>query len=173
MKFRLLAEHVAPNGAVLSEGTEVGDDTPWPWRNPRGEPIEPSTQMEGLDDEGKEAVKTVHQRLYGRDPYWHDNVSEGVRKVREEEAETQAKLDEESEPVSEQQAREWKMEEERDKPLRDRAVMPGPAAQPSPTVRAAPTRGGQTRPAPGPATPSVQAENVRPEKPNEEQYPKG
>lgn len=190
MKYRLLGPHVTTGGERLETGTEVGDDTGYPWKYPDGKDMDPTTQMEGLDDQSRDKVREVHQRLYGVGPSW-ENQNEDVRKAREKEAEDQKKLDEGSEPVSAQQRaeRKWAKEDEEDleaglegresaNARRDATVsrsMPGPAArQPSHTATASPTRPGVERPAPGPATPQPpKADEVRPKKPNEEQYPKG
>lgn len=173
MKYRLLAPHVLPDGVILEEGTEVGDDTSWPWRYPyNNEPMPPSNMMEGLDDEGKKAIEELHNKLYGQGPYWENSQPEEVRKAREAQAKEQEKLDEDSEPVSEEQRREWEYEKALEKGDAPRGLPPGPARQPSSTARVAPTRGG-AQPNPGPATPKVEAEDVRPRKPNEDQYPKG
>jgi hypothetical protein len=182
MKYRLLAEHVLADGQLLEEGTEVGDDTPYPWRSPRGEPLPPSTQMEGLDDEGRKAVDELHQKLYGAEPYWTEQ-NEDVRKAREKEAEDQRKLDEDSEPVSAQQRAEREFagrEGDRDPATANvvlprgatRGIPPGPGREPSSTATAAPTTGGSTRPSPGVATPAPPSGAARPANPNQEQYPK-
>lgn len=192
MKYRLLAEHIAPvSGEVLPAGTEVGDDTPYPWKNADGSDAEPSTTMEGLDDAARKKVEEVHQRLFGHRPYWHEGQPDEVRKAREKEAEEQQKLDEGSEPVSEQQRveREYADEQQESELAKRRpkgepmpmipprgapVAMPGPARQPSSTANPNPTRGGVTTPAPGPATPKPpDKEEVRPKNPNEQQYPKG
>ena len=196
MKYRLLAQHTAPqSGELLEAGTEVGDDTEHPWKNRDGSDAEPSTQMEPLDDAAREKIKGLHQKLYGSEPDWSGGQSEEVRQAREKERDEQQKLDEGSEPVSEQQhlEREWDKErEERGHgPRREaaptipprgtqaglhppgRATEPGPARQPSHTATTAPTRGGPA-PARGVATPKPpEDEEARPKNPNEEQYPKG
>lgn len=185
MKYRLLGAHVLASGERLEEGTEVGDDTDFPWKDVDGKELEPTTQMEGLDDASREKVREVHQRLYGHGPSWERGQSEEARKAHEQQAEEQRKLDEGSEPVSEQQRLERNYERNRDAgergeasmaptiPPRAPGVMPGAARQPSHTSTASPTRSGQGTPAPGPATPKAPDKNeVRPTKPNEEQYPK-
>lgn len=185
MKFRLLAPHVTPEGAVLDRDTDVGDDSPWPWKKPNGEYYEVSTQMMGLDEDGKAEVEKLHKKLYGAPPPWDNQENEAQLKARKDEEENQKKLDEGSEPVSEQQ----RLEREADKdaknhperrvaraaPLEGRAAGAQPLVTPtlSSTARNSPTRGGDTSPARGPATPRTpQDEAVRPTKPNEEQYPK-
>ena len=185
MKYRLLGPHVLSDGQMLDAGTEVGDDTDQPWKDVDGKEMEPTTQMEGLDDASREKVREVHQRLYGRGPAWERGQSDAAREAHEKQAEEQNKLDEGSEPVSPQQKaeREWEKEFKEGKrgetgmasSIPPRApTMPGAARQPSHTSAASPTRGGQTVPAPGPATPKAPKDDeVRPSKPNEEQYPKG
>lgn len=186
MKFRLLETHVLADQTLLSGGTLVGDDTPYPWRDPNKKPLPVTTTMEGMDDEGRKMVNDLHQRLYGRGPQWSPTRSDEARKAREKEAEEQRKLDEGSEPVSTQQKAERKFAEqtedgERSEPAMAQVVLPrggavttppGPAREPSSTATASPTTGGTTRPSPGPATPKA-PDDPRPTKPNEEQYPKG
>lgn len=186
MKFRLLGDHVTAEQQVIAGGTVVGDDTPWSWRDADGKPLPVTTTMEGLDDEGREMVSALHRQLYGKDrPYWEE--PDAAREAHEKQAEEQQKLDEGSEPVSEQQRLERNYEKDRKEGKRGEADMaptipprapvtatPGAARQPSHTATASPTTGGTTRPAPGPATPQPPKEDeVRPKKPNEEQYPKG
>ena len=187
MKYRLLAQHTAPqSGELLEAGTEVGDDTEHPWKNRDGSDAEPSTQMEGLDDAAREKIKGLHQKLYGSEPDWSGGQSESVRQAREKEKDEQQKLDEGSEPVSLQQHLEREDDKEREKraegaprragrePMAPGGAPPGPGRQPSHTASAAPTRGGSTAPARGVATPKPQeGDEVRPKNPNEEQYPKG
>ena len=194
MKYRLLAPHTAPfSGERLEAGTEVGDDTEHPWKNRDGSDAEPSTQMEGLDDAAREKINGLHQKLYGSEPDWSGGQSQDVRQAREKERDEQRKLDEGSEPVSEQQHLEREDQKEREKrghgprqgergergPSSRDPVMapggapPGPARQPSHTATTAPTRGGPA-PARGVATPKPpEDEEARPKNPNEEQYPKG
>lgn len=157
MKYRLLAEHVTPDGVILAAGTLVGTDTavPWPW--------EPSNQMEPLDGDAEKKVNELHQRLYGRDFVHPGALTPEQQKVREEEAkkaEAEEKKVLDGDPVSEQQRVE-------------REVPAGAPVVASPTRQASPTRGGAQAPSPGPATPKVEDEDVRVKKPNEQQYPKG
>lgn len=166
MKFKLLAEHVLPDGRLLEEGTDVGDDTSYPWRNKDGSPQPPSTQMLGMDPEGQKAVEDLHMELYGTKPT--DLVDPEVVKVREAEATAQKALDEGSAPVSDRQTLERRMAEAKEKgeAVYDPRVV-------SSTATAAPTRGGVTRPSPGVASanpPTGQAARVT--NPNQEQYPK-
>jgi hypothetical protein len=162
MKFRLLGPAVLSDGQQLDAGTEIGDDTPYPYKNPDGSPMEPSTTMEGLDEDGKKAVHDLHRRLFGHGPYWESGQSEEVRKARETEAEEQRKLDESSEPAP------------TIPPKGPPTATPGPARQVSGTETANPTRGGVASPAPGPATAKPpDKDEARPKRPNEEQYPKG
>src|SRR6188472_3851711 len=183
MKYRLLGPHVLSGGERLEEGTEVGDDTGYPWKYPDGKDMDPTPQMEGLDEQSRAKVREVHQRLYGGGPTW-ENQNEEVAKAREKEAEEQKKLDEGSEPVSDQQKVERDWEKERKEGKRGEATVaptipprapvsptPGPARQPSHTSAASPTRGGSTTPAPAPATAQPpKEEDIRPKKPNEDQY---
>ena len=138
-KYKLLAEHVTSDGQVLPAGTEVGDGTPYSW------PMEPSNQMEGLDEDGKAKVDAFWQSRYGH-PYQAPDVNPNLSDADKAalEAEEKAKVDaqkaiEAGPPVSEAQ----KLERE-GKP-------PEPAPEPNPTSQASPTRGG-VRHSPGPAT---------------------
>ena len=147
-KYKLLSDHVAPDGRIVPAGTVVEDWQPGP-----------SNQMEGMDDEGKQKVKELHQQLYGTDgPQPTPEASEADKKAEEEERKTV-----EGEPVSEQQRREFEALK-KDEPLPREAPR-------SPTVTASPTRGGQ-RPSPGTATPKTEPEDARPSRPNQDQYPK-
>lgn len=162
MRYRLLAPHVTSDGRMLEEGMIVGEgeNSADPWLNSRGEKMAPTTQMEGLDPESIKAVDELHQHLYGTPPSWKNNLPEAVAKAREQEAKEQEKIDENSKPVSRAQALERKLAaEEKDDEfdVRDRAVPPGPARQPSHTSTASPTRGGVTTPAAGPAAPKSEA----------------
>ena len=166
MKFKLLAQHVLADGQLLEEGTEVGDDTPYPWRNRDGSPQKPSNQMLGLDDEGRKMVEDLHMELYGTKPA--DLVDEDVLKARADETKAQEELDKNSEPVSDRQRVERQMAEARAKGEE--------AAEPrvvSATATASPTRGGATHPSPGVAganPPTGQAARVT--NPNQQQAPK-
>ena len=59
MKYRLLGPHVLADGQQLDAGTEVGDDTDVPWKDIDGKEMEPTTQMEGLDDASREKVREI------------------------------------------------------------------------------------------------------------------
>jgi hypothetical protein len=67
MQFRLCTPHVI-EGAVRNPGTIVG-----PWGS--GAPVvfngDPTSDMEGVDDEGIAKVNEVHNRLHGADAPWH------------------------------------------------------------------------------------------------------
>lgn len=62
-RYRLRADHVI-EGAVRHAGAEVGDGTNIPFD------FEPTTEMEGLDDEGVKRVNEVHKRLFGVPAPW-------------------------------------------------------------------------------------------------------
>jgi len=181
MQYRLLGPHVTADGVVLDTGTIVGDDTPWPWRYPyNNEPMPPSNQMEGVDDEGKKNIEVLQKKLYGEDMLERNKVPEPVQQAREKEAKEQEKLDENSKPVSAEQKWERKELEEREKD--EKEGMPKPRTPPikpgeGPSVHTAPQaahRTGQQATPGGVATPKPpRDEEARPEKPNEEQYPKG
>lgn len=200
MKYRLLAAHVLPDGGWLPEGTEVGDDTGYPWKTADGEYRAPSTQMEGLDGEAKEKVDELHRRLYGTGPYWDQGTAKEVEEARNKDAEKQRELDEQSEAVSPMQEAERKYQEQfkdpEGNPLAKRQLdaattilpkgapftppphvvthaQPGPAAPQSSTQTASPTRGGTRVPSQGPATPKPpEGDEARPTNPNRDQYPK-
>ncbi len=53
MKLKLLSMHYIDD-RLLDEGTIIGDDTDVLFRYPDGTPMGASTEMEGLDDEGRE-----------------------------------------------------------------------------------------------------------------------
>lgn len=166
MKFKLLAQHVQSDGQLLEEGAEVGDETPYPWRNKDGSPQPPSTQMFGMDPEGQKMVEDLYMELYGTKPI--DLVDPDVVKARATEAEAQKKLDDSSEPVSDRQRLERRMAEARAK-----GEEVAESKELSPTATASPTRGGQTNPSPGVAIPQPPPRAaVRPTNPNEEQHPK-
>lgn len=166
-KYRLLVEHSTSDGRVLPAGTEVGDGTPEPW------PMEPSNQMEGLDDDGKKRVDEFWQSRYGHPkPGENPNLSDDAKRQLAKEEEEKVKAEEakaKGPPVSEAQKAEREAEAE-GRP--SRGIPPGAAPGPSSTATASPTRGGVTAPSPGPATAEVRRENIRPSKPNEEQSPK-
>ena len=199
MKFRLLAAHVLPDQSIVPPGTVVGDDEGITWRDAEGNPLPVSTQMEGLDSEGETKVNELHNKLYGTAPYWEKAAPKAAQEARDKEAEEQQKLDEGSEPVSIMQKAERKwMEDAEDEedPLVKRALEPanvipprgasftppphvvrhaepGPSAPQSSTQTASPTRGGSTRPSPGPATPKPpEGDEARNISPNKDQYPK-
>lgn len=53
MKLRLLSLHYIDD-RLLEEGTVIGDETDVPFRFADGTPMGASSEMEGLDEEGKE-----------------------------------------------------------------------------------------------------------------------
>jgi len=63
MRFRLLAVHYIDD-RLLEPGTEVGDGTSVPFRYPDGKMRLPSTEMEGVDEEGRAAVAAVQSRSF-------------------------------------------------------------------------------------------------------------
>src|SRR6188472_3640468 len=122
MKYRLLGPHTI-NDQLLETGTDVGDDTDIPWKDIEGKEMEPTTQMEGLDDASRDKVREVHQRLYGTGPAWERGESKEAREAHERQAEEQKKLDEDSKPVSEQQRLERDYERDRQEGKRGEAAM--------------------------------------------------
>ena len=183
---------------MLEAGTVVGDETEYPWQLPDGSDMRPSTQMTGLDEEGKQKVDELHQELYGTSPSWQTAMTPKQEAARKEEAEKQHALNEGSDPVSPQQAYEREIERMREEwskanagiaspkggpkgdkpamthsPAEIAAGMPGPGRQPSSTATASPSKGGVNAPAKGPATPRPpEGDKARDIKPNEDQYPK-
>src|SRR5262245_31388276 len=113
MQYRLLTDHVTPEGAILAAGTVVGDDQPCTWRyTANNEPMPPTPQMEGVDDAGKKAIDELNRRLYGDEVITLAGPSEAVAAARKQEAEAQEALDKGSEPVSPQQRWERKQAED-------------------------------------------------------------
>jgi hypothetical protein len=181
-QYKLLSQHVTPEGVVLEEGTIVGDDTPYPWLYPHThEPMPPSNAMEGMDDEAKEKIKELNRKLYGDESPHTLGPPEDILAARKAEEEASKKAEEGSEPVSPMQRYERKVAEEQEKA--EGEGMPKPAFTPpgpagtGPSVHTAPPsfhRTGQRVVSPGVATPKPpRDEDARPRKPNEEQYPKG
>lgn len=155
-KYKLLTQHVTSESVILEPGTEVGDDTDWPWKG------EPSIHMVGVDEEGKQKVNELHQKLYGRDAPAQEaeEPSEEDKKAEQEEEKLKA-----AEPVSKLQEMERHEEETGEEVVPRRVV--------SPTTNSTPTRGGRTGGGAGPATPQIDQENIRPKNPNEDMSPKG
>jgi hypothetical protein len=158
-RYRLLADHVI-HGGIVPAGTEVGNDCDIAWD------MEPTNQMEGVDEAGKESVNKLHQRLYGRDAPWHDERSSHMQSRRDAEgAEKQREEEKGQEPVSMQQAHERGHEEYR-----------GQRVQRPTGPPAAVTKGGDTTQPMGPATADQNKDNpdvqVRTTRPLEDQRPK-
>jgi len=61
MKFHIFAAHYA-NDAIIPPDSIIGDGTQWSWRNSEGELLPLSTAMEGVDDEGREAIAEFRAR---------------------------------------------------------------------------------------------------------------
>jgi hypothetical protein len=159
-QYRLRAKHVI-DGREVPAGTLVGDGTDYPW----DEDTDPSNLMEGANAAGKERVNKLHQRLYGADAPWHD---ERLQKDVEKDLEDQKKQREEeksAEPVSHAQAvemgKEWKGPAN---PFVQARLTGSPVPGPQAIV-------GDTSGNPGMARPRINQENVRPERPLEEQLP--
>jgi hypothetical protein len=161
-RYRLRATHVTSEGRVVPAGTLVGDGTDHKW----DKDTDPSNLMEGANAAGKERVNQLHQRLYGADAAWHD---ERIQKDVQQDLEDQKKQREEekaAEPVSHAQAvemgKEWKGPPN---PFVQARLAGTPVPGPAAIV-------GDTSGNPGVARPRVNQENVRPERPLEEQLPK-
>lgn len=156
-RYRLLAPHVIEN-VLYETGTEVGTDTGVPYA------LEPSTQMEGVDDASRERINKRHQVYYGKDAPWHDEKHpEGRRRERDrEELDKQREEEKGQEPVSHQQAFERGKDEFKGEKIT------GPPPAPRPVMN----KGGDTSPGMGPATPDIREEDIRPHRPLEDQLPK-
>lgn len=63
MRFKLLSQHYIDD-RLLEPGTEVGDGCAVPFRFPDGSRMVPSTEMEGVDEEGIAAVADVRSRSF-------------------------------------------------------------------------------------------------------------
>jgi hypothetical protein len=117
-KYRLLAPHII-DGAWLPMGTEVGTGTPYRY------PGQPTTQMMGLDDQGKAAVDKLFQDHYGMKAPWDDpTVSPFDQMVADPKL---VDAEQKSDPVSYQQALEKGAKDYAGKPVT------GPLPPPSPT----------------------------------------
>jgi len=143
-QYRLLAPHIYHNGVMLETGTVVGDDTPYPWTyEANGQPMPPSNQMEGVDDDGKAKVEELHKKLYGEEAVTLGKPSEAVQAARDKEAADQKALDEGSAPVSPQQQYDRKVAEDQAKAEAEGMpkpafVPPGPAGPQGPSAHTAP-----------------------------------
>ena len=195
MKYRLLAPHTAPEAASGSKPAPRSATTPSmrgktrTGRTPSLRQVwRRSTTRRGKRSKGCTRSSSAPSPT---GPAVRANQC-GRRATKEKEE--QQKLDEGSEPVSEQQHLEREWDKEREKrghgprgepapsiPSRGTqagmhprpGAEPGPAREPSHTASAAPTRGGAT-PARGVATPKPpEGDEARPKNPNEDQYPKG
>lgn len=142
-RYRLLAEHVTPDGRILPTGTEVGDGTPEPW------PQEPSGQMDPLDADALEKVKAFHVNHYDEE-IWHDfERAMEARKAPRDEPE-EVKGPSVSKQQAEERGEEWEGKDE-----------PAPTfTSPAPVVPASP----QVRP-----RVKTEREEISP---NKDQYPK-
>lgn len=52
MRYKLTSQHYI-NDCLLEAGAEIGDGTPYPFRDANGKPLSPTPEMEPLDDEAK------------------------------------------------------------------------------------------------------------------------
>lgn len=69
MKYRLDSQHYIDE-AILETGTEIGDGTDHPYRDAKGKPLPPSTNMTPLDDEAKRLYKEwFKEEAPDRDPF--------------------------------------------------------------------------------------------------------
>lgn len=157
-QFRLRSKHII-DGREVPAGTIVGEGTGYPVK-------EPSNLMEGANEAGKQAVNKLHQRLYGANAPWHD---EKLQKDVQKDLEDQKKQREEeksAEPVSHEQAvemgKEWKGPPDM---FVEHRLHGTPIAGP-------PVIAGDVGGNPGMAKPNINQDNVRVERPLEEQLPK-
>jgi hypothetical protein len=158
-QYRLRGTHII-EGRTVPKGTVVGDGGEYPWDT------DPSNIMEGVNDAGKRKVNELHQRLYGVDAPWHDpkiqrDTEEDLKKQEE-----QRKEEEDAEPVSHAQAA------ERDKEWKGRPDPYVVAKQTGAPVLGLPSVSGDTSANPGLARPRINQENIRVERPLEEQLPR-
>jgi hypothetical protein len=66
MRFKLLAQHYI-NDRLLEEGTIIGEGTEVPFLDAKGNPLPPSDQMEGLDEESQKLVDSVREKSWNID----------------------------------------------------------------------------------------------------------
>jgi hypothetical protein len=68
-QFKLLTPHTSPqNQQYLEAGTIVGDDTPYPWVDPKGNPLPPSLAMVGMDEESQGIIDDHYDENVRNDP---------------------------------------------------------------------------------------------------------
>lgn len=68
MRYRLMSDHYI-NEAIVPEGSIIGDDTQWPFREADGKATIPSREMAPLDDEAmREFKKQFPDTVPPRDP---------------------------------------------------------------------------------------------------------
>jgi hypothetical protein len=160
-QYRLRGKHII-EGREVPAGTLVGDGTDYPWNKD----TDPSTMMEGANAAGRERVNRLHQRLYGADAPWHDERIQKDAQKDLEDQKTQREEEKAAEPVSHAQAvemgKEWKGPPN---PFVQARLAGTPVPGPAAIV-------GDTSGNPGVAKPRVNQDNVRVERPLEEQLPK-
>jgi hypothetical protein len=68
-QFKLLTPHTYPRDQqYLEAGTLVGDDTPYPWEDPKGNPVPPSLAMAGVDEASQNEVDQHYDENVKNDP---------------------------------------------------------------------------------------------------------
>jgi hypothetical protein len=68
-QFKLLVPHTHPRDQqYLDSGTLVGDNTPYPWVDPKGNPVPPSLGMVGVDEESQQAIDQHYDENVRNDP---------------------------------------------------------------------------------------------------------
>jgi hypothetical protein len=84
-QFKLVVPHTEPvSGVYLEAGTLVGDNTPHPWTDARGNVLPPSLGMVGVDEESQSLVDQQYNDEVRNDPIFpknpEDNTPEAATK---------------------------------------------------------------------------------------------
>jgi hypothetical protein len=78
-QFKLLVPHTHPQSQqYLEAGTLVGDDTPYPWQDHKGNPLPPSLGMAGVDEESQRIVDEQYSDEVRNDPMLPKQQSENT-----------------------------------------------------------------------------------------------
>jgi hypothetical protein len=69
-QWKLLTPHTSPqNQQYLEAGTIVGDGTPYPWVDTKGNALPPSLAMVGMDEDSQRAIDEHYDDNVRNDPY--------------------------------------------------------------------------------------------------------
>ena len=69
-QYRLIVPHTHPASQQwLDSGTIVGDDTPYPWVDTRGNPVPPSLGMAGVDEASQKEIDKHYDENVRNDPF--------------------------------------------------------------------------------------------------------